>query len=151
MSIEDDASGFNRLLNDFVEETDGVTDAVAVSPDGLLLARSESLDDAGADQAAAIISGFVSLGHGAVRCFAFGELTQIVVAMGGGHLFVSAVPDGASTAGRGGTSCLGVVTGPHGDAGEIGYRTALLVERCGEMLSPELVTELKAQALALAR
>src|SRR5690349_5611128 len=100
------------------------------------MARSETLDDAGADQVAAIISGFVSLGHGATRCFAFNELNQIIVAMQGGYLFVSAMAD----AGR-----LGVVATPRCDIGNVGYQMAMLVERCGEMLTPELVTELKAQ------
>ena len=138
MSVRDDASRFNWLLNTFVEESSGVTDAVAVSSDGLLMAKSATLDEAGADQVAAIISGFVSLGHGAVRCFAFNELNQIIVAMQGGYLFVSAMAE---------VGCLGVVATPRCDIGNVGYQMAMLVDRCGEMLSPELVTELKAQVL----
>jgi uncharacterized protein len=138
VSIREEASQFNWLLNNFVQDTSGVADAVAVSSDGLLMARSESLDDAGADQVAAIISGFVSLGQGAVRCFAFEELNQIIIAMKGGYLFVSAM---------GKAGCLGVVATPRCDIGNVGYQMALLVERCGQMLTPELVTELKAQVL----
>ena len=111
---------------------------MAVSSDGLLMARSETLDDAGADQVAAIISGFVSLGHGAVRCFAFNELNQIIVAMRGGYLFVSAMAE---------AGCLGVVATPRCDIGNVGYQMALLVENGGQMLTPELVTELKALVL----
>jgi uncharacterized protein len=138
VSVHEEASRFNWLLNTFVEETSGVTDAVAVSSDGLLMAKSETLDEAGADQVAAIISGFVSLGHGAVRCFAFNDLNQIIVAMQGGYLFVSAMAD---------AGCLGVVATPKCDIGNVGYQMAMLVDRCGEMLSPELVSELKAQVL----
>jgi predicted regulator of Ras-like GTPase activity (Roadblock/LC7/MglB family) len=138
VSVREDASQFNWLLNNFVNETSGVSDAVAVSSDGLLMARSETLDDAGADQVAAIISGFVSLGQGATRCFAFTELNQIIVAMQGGYLFVSAMAE---------AGCLGVVATPRCDIGNVGYQMAMLVERCGEMLTPELVTELKAQVL----
>jgi uncharacterized protein len=138
VSVRDDVSQFNFLLNNFVRGTSGVSDAVAVSSDGLLMAKSETLDEAGADQVAAIISGFVSLGQGAVRCFAFNDLNQIIVAMQGGYLFVSAM----GTAG-----CLGVVATPRCDIGNVGYQMAMLVERCGEMLTPELVDELKAQVL----
>ena len=83
---------------------------------------------------AAIISGFVSLGQGATRCFGFDDLNQIIIAMKGGYLFVTAM----GTAG-----CLGVVATPRCDIGNVGYQMTLLVERAGEMLTPELVDELK--------
>lgn len=134
MTIGEDAQQFNWMLNNFVKETAGVTDAVAVSSDGLLMARSNTLDEAGADQVAAIISGFVSLGQGATRCFGFDELNQIIIAMKGGYLFVSAMGD---------AGCLGVVATPRCDIGNVGYQMALLVERAGQMLTPELVDELK--------
>lgn len=134
MSVADDAQQFNWMLNNFVKETSGVTDSVAVSSDGLLMAKSNTLEEAGADQVAAIISGFVSLGQGATRCFAFDELNQIIIAMKGGFLFVTAM----GTAG-----CLGVVATPRCDIGNVGYQMTLLVERAGEMLTPELVDELK--------
>lgn len=134
MSIGEDAQQFNWMLNNFVKDTAGVTDAVAVSSDGLLMAKSNTLDDAGADQVAAIISGFVSLGQGATRCFGFDDLNQIIIAMKGGYLFVSAMGD---------AGCLGVVATPKCDIGNVGYQMALLVERAGQMLTPELVDELK--------
>lgn len=134
MTVTDLAQEFNWMLNKFVKETAGVTDSVAVSSDGLLMARSNTLDDAGADQVAAIISGFVSLGMGATRCFGFDDLQQVIIAMKGGYLFVTAMGDGG---------CLGVVAGPRCDIGNIGYQMTLLVERAGAMLTPELVDELK--------
>jgi uncharacterized protein len=136
---DDGARQFNWMLNSFVKDTAGVSDAVAVSSDGLLMAMSNTLDPAGADQVAAIISGFVSLGHGATRCFGFDEMNQIIVAMKGGYLFVSSM----STAG-----CLGVVATPRCDIGNVGYQMALLVERAGAMLTPALVSELKNLVLA---
>jgi predicted regulator of Ras-like GTPase activity (Roadblock/LC7/MglB family) len=139
VSVHEDAGQFNWLLNNFVKEISGVTDAVAVSSDGLLMARSESLDDAGADQVAAIISGFVSLGHGTVRCFDFGELNQVIVAMTRGYLLMSAM---------GGAGCLGVVATPRCDISMVGYQMALLVEQGGRLLTPQLIDELKAQVLA---
>jgi len=132
--LSDDAKNFNWLLNSFVEQTTGVVDAVAVSSDGLLMAMSSDLDRAGAEQLAAIISGFVSLGASTARCFAFDDLNQVIVSMNGGYLFVSAVSDG---------SCLGVVAQRSCDIGLVGYQMTLLVERAGSVLTPGLVAELK--------
>jgi predicted regulator of Ras-like GTPase activity (Roadblock/LC7/MglB family) len=138
-TLSDGARSFSWLLNGFVDKTAGVTDAVAVSSDGLLMAMSSSLDRASAEQLAAIISGMVSLGNGASGCFGFDGLEQVIVAMRKGFLFVSAISDG---------SCLGVVTSKGCDIGLVGYQTTLLVERAGTVLTPDLVTELKQEMLA---
>ena len=133
------ARNFSWLLNGFVDKTAGVTDAVAVSSDGLLMAMSSTLNRASAEQLAAIISGLVSLGKGASSCFGFEGLEQVIVAMRTGFLFVSSISDG---------SCLGVVASKACDIGLVGYQTTLLVERAGTVLSPDLVAELKQEMLA---
>lgn len=137
--LSEDARNFNWLLNSFVERTTGVTDAVAVSSDGLLMALSSDLDRAGAEQLSAIISGFVSLGHSTSRCFRFDGLNQVIVSMNGGYLFVSSVSDG---------SCLGVIADRTCDIGLVGYQMTLLVERAGTVLTPGLVAELKGTVAA---
>ncbi|MGK2930952.1 MAG: roadblock/LC7 domain-containing protein [Acidimicrobiales bacterium] len=129
---------FSWMLNSFVDQTAGVTDAIAVSSDGLLMAMSHSLDRDGAEQLAAIVSGLVSLGHGASTCFGFGGLQQVIIAMNGGYAFVSAISDG---------SCLGVVATSNCDIGQIGYQCGLLVERAGAVLTPELVEALQQELL----
>src|SRR5579859_339247 len=91
-----DVSNFNWLLTNFVDQSAGVCDAVAVSSDGLLMAMSRTLDRASAERVAAIISGLVSLGRGASRSFGFEPLNQVIVAMAGGFLFVSSISDGSS-------------------------------------------------------
>jgi uncharacterized protein len=136
--VRDQARNFNWLLNSFAEQTSGVSDAVAVSSDGLLMAMSSSLPRSSAEQLAAIISGFVSLGHGTSACFGFDGLEQVIIAMKRGFLFVSAISDG---------SCLGVVASKDCDIGLIGYQTTLLVERVGSLLTPALVGELKQEML----
>jgi uncharacterized protein len=136
MTLQEEARSFSWLLNSFVDQTAGVTDAVAVSSDGLLMAVSTSLDRARAEQLAAMISGMVSLGHGASGCFGFEGLEQIIVSMQKGFLFVSSISDG---------SCLGVVARKGCDIGLVGYQTTLLVERAGKVLSPALVAELKSE------
>lgn len=134
MSLRTQAQDFNWLIDNFVDATHGVTDAVAVSSDGLLIARSRSLHRDGADQVAAIVTGMVSLAEGASRAFDFAGLQQVIVSMHGGFLFVSAISDG---------SALGVVAEAGCDIGSIGYQTTLLVERAGTMLTPELIGELR--------
>lgn len=138
-TLSQDVRSFSWLLNSFVEGTAGVSDAVTVSSDGLLMAMSSSLDRASAEQLAAIISGMVSLGNGASQCFGFEGLEQVIVAMQRGFLFVSSIADG---------SCLGVVAGKGCDIGLVGYQTTLLVERAGAVLTPALVAELKQEMLA---
>ena len=140
MRITDDASKFNWMLNHFVDDTSGVSDAVAVSSDGLLMAASNTLDSAGADQVAAIISGLVSLGEGTTRFLRFDGLDQIIVAMSRGMLLVSTM---------GTSGCLGVVTTPDCDMGNVGYQISLLVDWAGKRLTPDLVNELKNLVLAI--
>ena len=137
-TLSEEARSFSWLLNGFVEKTAGVTDAVAVSSDGLLMAMSSNLSRAGAEQLAAIISGLVSLGNGAATCFGFEGLEQVIVTMRRGFLFVSSISDG---------SCLGVVSQRGCDIGLVGYQTTLLVERAGSVLTPDLVAELKQEML----
>jgi predicted regulator of Ras-like GTPase activity (Roadblock/LC7/MglB family) len=138
-ALADEVRTFSWLLNGFVEKTAGVSDAVAVSSDGLLMAMSSTLNRASAEQLAAIISGMVSLGNGASSCFGFDGLEQVIVTMRRGFLFVSSISDG---------SCLGVVASRACDIGLVGYQTTLLVERAGSVLTPDLVAELKQEMLA---
>ena len=133
------ARNFNWLLTSFVEGTSGVTLAVAVSSDGLLMAMSNSIDRATAEQLSAIIAGMASLGHSTARCFGLGGLDQVIIALQGGFLFVSSVSDGSS---------LGVLASRGCDIGSVGYQIGLLVERAASVLTPALVAELKESVLS---
>jgi uncharacterized protein len=128
------ASGrtFNWLLVNFVRNTDGVRDAVAVSSDGLLIAKSDGLDRDGADQLSAIVSGMASLARSAARRYEFEGLKLIMIEMRRGFLLVSAIADG---------SCVGVLARPDCDLGLIGYEIAVLVDRAGAVLTPALIAE----------
>lgn len=138
LQTTDQARTFNWLLDNFVESSAGVCDAVAVSSDGLLMAMSRTLDRAGGERIAAIISGLVGLGRGASRAFGWEPLQQVIVAMGGGFLFVSSISDGSS---------LGVLASGGCDTGLVGYQTSVLIERIGGLLTPELVVELRSAVL----
>jgi predicted regulator of Ras-like GTPase activity (Roadblock/LC7/MglB family) len=125
-------STLNWLLVNFVRNTDGVRDAVAVSSDGLLIAGSDGLDRAAADQLAAIVSGMSSLARSAGRRYDFDGLKLILIEMRRGFLLASMIADG---------SCVGVLAGGGCDVGLIGYEMALLVERVGAVLTPALIAE----------
>jgi predicted regulator of Ras-like GTPase activity (Roadblock/LC7/MglB family) len=125
---------FNWLIVNFVRNTDGVRDAVAVSSDGLLIAMSEGLDRAAADHLGALVSGLVSLSKSASRRYDFDGLKLIMIEMRRGFLLVSAIADG---------SCIGVLADSECDIGLIGYEIAVLADRAGTLLTPGLITELR--------
>jgi predicted regulator of Ras-like GTPase activity (Roadblock/LC7/MglB family) len=126
------ASQSNWMLANFVRNTDGVRDAVAVSSDGLLIATSDGLDRTGADQLAAIVSSMSSLGRSASKRYDFDGLKLIMVEMRRGFLLVSAINGG---------SCLGALAESGCDLGLIGYQIAVLADRFGDLLTPALITE----------
>ncbi|MFL5882349.1 MAG: roadblock/LC7 domain-containing protein [Actinomycetota bacterium] len=130
-----EAQNLNWLVSNFAKSVPGAAHAIVLSADGLLMAVSERLDRARADQLAAVASGLASLTQGAARIFGGGMVTQTVVEMENGFLFVMSVSDG---------SCLAVLAAPSCDIGLIGYEMALLVARTGEVLTPELRAELQA-------
>ncbi|MEV6344848.1 roadblock/LC7 domain-containing protein [Actinoplanes sp. NPDC051851] len=135
MSVEPltaDRHQFNWLLGNFVHQTSGVRDAVAVSSDGLLIAGSDGLTRAEGDQLAAIVSSMASLARTASRRYDFDGLKLVMIEMQRGFLVISVIPGG---------SCLGVVSTADGDVGLIGYEISRLAERFGELLTPALIAE----------
>lgn len=127
-------SEFGWLVTDFANRVAGVAHAVVVSADGLPLTWSDRLPLDRADQLAAVASGLISLTQGAARCFEAGSVTETVVEMDRGVLLLMSVSDG---------SCLAVLAAPRCDLGLIGYEMTLLVERVGQLLTPELRAELR--------
>jgi predicted regulator of Ras-like GTPase activity (Roadblock/LC7/MglB family) len=137
MALTKEARNFNWLLSNFVDETAGVTDAVAVSSDGLLIARSTTLDPQEGDQLCAIISGCASLADASDRLLTGEGLERVIMAMNMGFLFVCSIADG---------SCLGVVATRDCDVGSVGYQATELVAKAGELLTPALRDELTTYA-----
>jgi predicted regulator of Ras-like GTPase activity (Roadblock/LC7/MglB family) len=128
------AGGFGWLMTDFVRRVPGAAHAVVVSADGLLLAGSEGLPQDRAEQLSAVASGLISLTQGAARCFEAGSVNQTVVEMDRGYLFLMSISDG---------SCLAVLASPNCDIGTVAYEMALLVDRVGQQLTPELRAQLQ--------
>ncbi|WP_416903278.1 roadblock/LC7 domain-containing protein [Micromonospora echinospora] len=120
-------TGLDWLLASFADQIPDVAHALAVSGDGLRLAASPGLAADQVDQLAAVISGLASLTTGAARFMAAGRVRQQIVDMDGGVLLVMAVGDRA---------LIGVLAAPGCDLGQIGYETAMLVQRVAEALEP---------------
>lgn len=127
-------SSFGWLVSDFADRVPGVAHAVVVSADGLLLTSSARLPRDRADQLAAIASGVVSLTLGAARCFDAGGVVQTIVEMDRGIVALMSISDG---------SCLAVLAASACDIGLVGYEMTLLVDRVGQLLTPELRAELQ--------
>jgi hypothetical protein len=137
MALTKEARNFNWLLGNFVDETAGVTDAVAVSSDGLLIARSNTLSQQEGDQLCAIISGCASLAEASDRLLTGEGIERVIVAMHMGFLFVCSITDG---------SCLGVVATRDCDVGSVGYQATELVAKAGKLLTPAIRDELTTYA-----
>lgn len=139
MTLSDAARDFNWLVSRFVEAVPGVTDALVLSSDGLPMAVSPGLASDDADRLAAVASGFVGLANGVADPFDAGRVTQVIVELERGFVFVTGISDGSN---------LAVVASSECDVGLVAYEMAVLVERASAMLTPTLRVELQA---ALAR
>src|SRR3954462_13562859 len=124
MSVDTSAARhqFNWLLGNFVHQTDGVRDAVAVSSDGLLIASSDVLNRAEAGHLAAIGSSLASVARRPSRRDDIDGLKLIMIEVRRGFLLVSVIAGG---------SCLGVVAGGDSGLGLGGDEISLLTERWG--------------------
>ena len=134
MELSSEARNLNWLVQNFAERVPGVNEAVVVSSDGLPIATSSGLDRDAADRFAAVASGLIGLAYGAAGRFGGGAVTQIIIEMEHAFLFVTGISDG---------SCLAVVAGASCDVGLVGYEMAVLVEKAGAVLTPELRAELQ--------
>src|ERR1700759_1336395 len=83
------------LVSNFAREVRGVSHAILVSVDGLLIAGSERLPKERADQLAAVSSGLASLANGAAQLFEGGQVLQSVVEMQHGYLLLVRVGAGS--------------------------------------------------------
>lgn len=133
-TLSNEARSLTWLVNNFVAEVPGVTDAVVVSSDGLLLIASDGLPEERAHQLAAVVSGIRSLGEGMSKLFDMGSSKQTIVRMKKGYLLVMAISDG---------SCHATLAGPDCDMKVVGYQMTLLVENSGHALTPRLRQELR--------
>jgi hypothetical protein len=117
----------NWLVTNFTTRVPDVAHAVVVSADGVLLARSEEIPPAFAEQLALITCGLASLTQGAARIFEAGLPTRALVEMDGGLMLVKMISDGSS---------LAILAALECDTDQVSYEMTLLVEAVGEALTP---------------
>jgi predicted regulator of Ras-like GTPase activity (Roadblock/LC7/MglB family) len=115
------------MLADFTRDIPGVDLAVVLSADGLRLATSPGVTEDLGDQIAAAAAGLSSLARGTARLLDDGKLTQTILEMEGGYLFVSAIAQGATLVVHATRGC---------DMGLVGYEMTMLVTRAGHALTP---------------
>jgi predicted regulator of Ras-like GTPase activity (Roadblock/LC7/MglB family) len=132
--LSSEAQQFNWLLNQFAANTPEVIDAIAVSSDGLLIAVSHTLDRASGDRLAAMTSAIISLALGAGRLYKLGEPNKVIIDFDGGYLLVSTISAGAT---------LGVLASRAANLGNLAYEMVVFGNRAGEVISPDLIEELK--------
>ena len=116
------------LLSEFARSTPGVVDALLVSADGLKLATSPGMDEALSDQLSAAASGLASLARGTAVLLGSGPVSQTILEMDRGYLFVTAINQGATLAVHADRGC---------DIGKVGYEMTLLAARVGQALHPQ--------------
>jgi predicted regulator of Ras-like GTPase activity (Roadblock/LC7/MglB family) len=129
-----EAKTFNWLLGSFATRTTGVREAIVVSSDGLLMAKSSKLARADSDRLAAVVSGMASLAAGAAGWYRLGPLGRVVVDMTDGYLVVTSISRG---------SVLGVIASKSANLATVGYEMTLFGSRAGATLTPGLIAELK--------
>ena len=122
MQPGNEARPLDWLVSNFTQDVPGVSHAVLVSADGLLMAASAHLPLDRAEQLSAVTSGLASLSVGVSNLFDGGGVLQSVIEMENGYLLLMSVGDG---------SHLAVLTGTNCDIGQVGYEMALLVDRVG--------------------
>lgn len=126
MATTDRRSGWGFLLDQLCE-VPGIANALAVSSDGLLIARSSNLPKDNADQLSAFTSGLASLTNSIANLMGAGPVEQNVTDMDEGRIVVMAIGDG---------SVLTVLAVKDADMGRVAYEMAMLINRAGQALTP---------------
>ncbi len=129
------AADVSWLVNDLVDRVAHVHQAVVLSHDGILIAKSAGLSREDAEHLSAVASGLHGLARSAGRRFGRGAVRQTIIEMAAGFIFVTAGGNGA---------CIAVLATEDADVGLIAYEMEMLVARVGQYLS----TPVRAAAIA---
>lgn len=116
----------NWLMDGLVQRLAGAEQAVALSGDGLLLARSAAMNRDGAEHLAAMASAFQSLSRAVGTEFGKGAVRQAVVELEYGYLVVTEAGEGA---------CLALLASVDADLGMVAYEMNVIVQQVGSSLS----------------
>ncbi|MET0495094.1 MAG: roadblock/LC7 domain-containing protein [Actinoplanes sp.] len=139
VEVSAEVKTFNWLLGSFATRTSGVQEAIVVSSDGLLMAKSSTREQGDSDRLAAVVSGMTSLSAGASGWYGLGALNRVIVDLADGFLVITAISRG---------SALGVVASRSANLGTVAYEMTLFGTRAGASLTPGLIAELKSAVLS---
>lgn len=114
------------LLDNLVSRVANVTQALVLSRDGLVVARSRTMSKEEGDQLSALAAGVHSLARGTGQQVGGGEVRQTIIEMESAFMFVMA-------AGRG--TCLAVLASSGANLGVMAYEMTMLVRRMGGHLT----------------
>ncbi|HUF94714.1 MAG TPA: roadblock/LC7 domain-containing protein [Acidimicrobiia bacterium] len=134
------ANNLNWLIDRFAQTVPSMRHAVVVSSDGLAVALSNGVDRETADRLSAVSSGMIGLAYGSAGRFGAGSVSNVIVEMTNGWLFVTGIRDG---------SLLCVLTKRETDIGAVAYEMAVFSEKAGDILTPEVREELKADLIGI--
>ncbi len=114
------------LLDNLVSGVANVRQALVLSRDGLVVAKSQNMSREQGDHLSALAAGVQSLARGAGQQVGGGEVRQTIIEMDSAFLFVMA-------AGLG--TCLAVLASADANLGVMAYEMAMLVRRMGVHLA----------------
>ncbi|WP_109526447.1 roadblock/LC7 domain-containing protein [Nocardia aurea] len=120
------ARGLDWLLNDLLGRLAGAENAVVLSADGLVIARSRSMSREDGEHLAAMASALGSLARGVGDQFGKGRVQQTVVELEFGYLVVTEAGTGA---------CLALLASDRADLGLVAYEMNVIVSKVGDALS----------------
>ncbi len=132
--MNDAPNDLGFLLTNLVTHVPGIREAAVVSSDGLLIALSDTVERETGDRLAAVSAGLLSVARGAGTPMHAGAVHEIIVELERALIVVMGISDG---------SALAVVATRPCDIGLVAYEMALLTDRAGAALTPQLVAELR--------
>jgi uncharacterized protein len=114
------------LLDNLVSQVVNVRQALVLSRDGLVVAKSQNMSREQGEHLSALAAGVQSLARGAGQQVGGGEVRQTIIEMDSAFMFVMAAGQG---------TCLAVLASADANLGVMAYEMAMLVRRMGIYLT----------------
>jgi uncharacterized protein len=114
------------LLDNLVSQVANVRQALVLSRDGLVVAKSQNMSREQGEHLSALAAGVQSLARGAGQQVGGGEVRQTIIEMDSAFMFVMAAGQG---------TCLAVLASADANLGVMAYEMAMLVRRMGVHLA----------------
>lgn len=114
------------LLDKLVSQVANVRQALVLSRDGLVVAKSQNMSREQSEHLSALAAGVQSLARGAGQQVGGGEVRQTIIEMDSAFMFVMAAGQG---------TCLAVLASADANLGVMAYEMAMLVRRMGIYLT----------------